>query len=185
VTAYTYYGARQTSAQKPFKECADVKGLKIRVPDAPAYTATWQACGANPTPIAFAEVYLALQNGTVDAQENPLTTIEAKKFFEVQKSIMLTSHIVDGVITMVAPHVWNTLSPAEQKMFTEVMQEAAARASGKIKKREAELMDIFKKKGLNLVEVNRKSFQDTVLKVKPVESLGQSRADYDRIQALK
>ena len=147
VTAYTYYGARQTSAQKPFKECADVKGLKIRVPDAPAYTATWQACGANPTPIAFAEVYLALQNGTVDAQENPLTTIEAKKFFEVQKSIMLTSHIVDGVITMVAPHVWNTLSPAEQKMFTEVMQEAAARASTKIKKREAELMDIFKKKG--------------------------------------
>ena len=185
VTAYTYYGARQTSAQKPFKECADVKGLKIRVPDAPAYTATWQACGANPTPIAFAEVYLALQNGTVDAQENPLTTIEAKKFFEVQKSIMLTSHIVDGVITMVAPHVWNGLSPAEQKMFTEVMQEAAARASGKIKKREAELMDIFKKKGLNLVEVNRKSFQDTVLKVKPVESLGQASADYDRIQALK
>ena len=185
VTAYTYYGARQTSAQKPFKECADVKGLKIRVPDAPAYTATWQACGANPTPIAFAEVYLALQNGTVDAQENPLTTIEAKKFFEVQKFIMLTSHIVDGVITMVAPHVWNTLSPTEQKMFTEVMQEAAARASTKIKKREAELMDIFKKKGLNLVEVNRKSFQDTVLKVKPVESLGQSRADYDRIQALK
>ena len=185
VTAYTYYGARQTSAQKPFKECADVKGLKIRVPDAPAYTATWQACGANPTPIAFAEVYLALQNGTVDAQENPLTTIEAKKFFEVQKFIMLTSHIVDGVITMVAPHVWKTLSPTEQKMFTEVMQEAAARASTKIKKREAELMDIFKKKGLNLVEVNRKSFQDTVLKVKPVESLGQSRADYDRIQALK
>ena len=185
VTAYTYYGARQTSAQKPFKECADVKGLKIRVPDAPAYTATWQACGANPTPIAFAEVYLALQNGTVDAQENPLTTIEAKKFFEVQKSIMLTSHIVDGVITMVAPHVWKTLSPTEPKMFTEVMQDAAARASTNIKKREAELMDIFKKKGLNLVEVNRKSFQDTVLKVKPVESLGQSRADYDRIQALK
>ena len=129
VTAYTYYGARQTSAQKTFKECADVKGLKIRVPDAPAYTATWLACGANPTPIAFAEVYLALQNGTVDAQENPLTTIEAKKFFEVQKSIMLTSHIVDGLITMVAPHVWNGLSAAEQKMFTEVMQEAASRAS--------------------------------------------------------
>ena len=98
---------------------------------------------------------------------------------------MLTSHMVDGVITMVAPHVWKTLTPAEQKMFTEVMQEAAARASAKIKKREAELMDIFKKKGLNVVEVNRKSFQDTVLKVKPVESLGQSRADYDRIQALK
>jgi tripartite ATP-independent transporter DctP family solute receptor len=185
VTAYTYYGARQTTAQKTFKECAEVKGLKIRVPDAPAYTATWQACGANPTPIAFAEVYLALQNGTVDAQENPLTTIEAKKFFEVQKSIMLTSHIVDGLITMVAPHVWNGLSAAEQKMFTEVMQEAAARASVKIKKRESELIDFFKKKGLNVVEVNRKSFQDTVLKNKPLESMNLTRADYDRIQALK
>ena len=62
-----------------------MKGLKIRVPDVPAYRPRPKACGANPTPIAFAEVYLALQNGTVEAQENPLTTIEAKKFYEVQK----------------------------------------------------------------------------------------------------
>ena len=72
-----------------------MKGLKMRVPDVPAYLALPSACGANPTPIAFAEVYLALQNGTVDAQENPLTTIEAKKFYEVQKAIILTGHIVD------------------------------------------------------------------------------------------
>ena len=85
ILAYTYYGARKTTAQKPFTDCAGMKGLKIRVPDVPAYMATPKACGANPTPIAFAEVYLALQNGTVDAQENPLTTIEAKKFYEVHK----------------------------------------------------------------------------------------------------
>ena len=91
-----------------------MKGLKIRVPDVPAYMATPKACGANPTPIAFAEVYLALQNGTVDAQENPLTTIEAKKFYEVQKPIMLTGHIVDGLTTQVAPHVWNKLSDQEK-----------------------------------------------------------------------
>jgi TRAP-type C4-dicarboxylate transport system substrate-binding protein len=130
-------------------------------------------------------VYLALQNGTVDAQENPLTAIEAKKFFEVQKTIMLTSHVVEGLITMVGPHVWNTLSPAEQKMFTEVMQEASARITVNIKKREAELIDIFKKKGLKVVEVDRKSFQTSVLKNKPVESLGFTRTDYDRIQAVK
>ena len=81
ITAYTYYGARHTTSQKVFKDCAGMKGLKIRVPDVPAYTATTRACGANPTPIAFSAVYLALQNGTVEAQENPLTTIEAKKFF--------------------------------------------------------------------------------------------------------
>ena len=84
ILAYTYYGARHTTAQKPFTDCAGMKGMKIRVPDVPAYRATPESCGANPTPIAFAEVYLALQNGTVEAQENPLTTIEAKKFYEVQ-----------------------------------------------------------------------------------------------------
>jgi hypothetical protein len=70
-------------------------------------------------------------------------------------------------------------------MFGEVMQEAAARASAKIKKREAELIDFFKKKGLTVVEVNRKSFQDAVLKNKPVESMNLQRADYDRVQAAK
>ncbi len=185
ITAYTYYGARHTTSQKEFKDCAGMKGLKIRVPDVPAYRATPEACGANPTPIAFAEVYLALQNGTVDAQENPLTTIEAKKFYEVQKHIMLTGHIVDGLTTQIAPHVWNTLSDAEKKMFTEVTQEAAARASAQIKKREAELVDEFRKKGLGVHEIDRKSFVDAVLKAKPVESLGFDKKDYDRIVSIK
>jgi tripartite ATP-independent transporter DctP family solute receptor len=185
ILAYTYYGARHTTAQKAFNDCAGMKGIKIRVPDVPAYRATPEACGANPTPIAFAEVYLALQNGTVEAQENPLTTIEAKKFYEVQKHIMLTGHIVDGLTTQVAPHVWNKLSDAEKKIFSDVALEAAARATGQIKKREAELVDEFKKKGLGVHAVNRQSFVDAVLKTKSVESLGFDKKDYDRIVAIK
>ncbi len=185
VTAYTYYGARHTTAQKAFTNCAGMKGIKIRVPDVPAYRATPEACGANPTPIAFAEVYLALQNGTVEAQENPLTTIEAKKFFEVQKAIMLTGHIVDGVTTQIAPHLWNKLSDAEKKIFTDVTQEAAVRGSSKVKAREAELVDEFKKKGLQVVQVDRKSFQDAVLKNKPLTGMGFTQSDFDKIQAAK
>jgi tripartite ATP-independent transporter DctP family solute receptor len=185
ILAYTYYGARQTTSNRPFTDCAGMKGLKIRVPDVPAYMATPKACGANPTPIAFAEVYLALQNGTVEAQENPLTTIEAKKFYEVQKAIMMTSHIVDGLTTQVAPHVWSKLTPEEKQIFTEVTREAAARATAQIKKREAELADEFKKKGLQIVQVNRQSFVDAVLKNSPVESMGFSRSDYDKIVAIK
>ncbi len=185
ILAYTYYGARQTTSKTEFKDCAGMKGLKIRVPDVPAYRATPEACGANPTPIAFAEVYLALQNGTVDAQENPLTTIEAKKFYEVQKHIMMTGHIVDGLTTQVAPHVWSKLTDAEKKIFSDVALEAAARASAQIKKREAELVDEFKKKGLNIVQVNRQSFVDAVLKAKSVESMGFDKKDYDRIVAVK
>ncbi len=183
--AYTYYGARHTTSNRPFKDCAGMKGLKIRVPDVAAYMATPKSCGANPTPIAFAEVYLALQNGTVEAQENPLTTIEAKKFFEVQKHIMLTGHIVDGLVTQVAPHVWNKLSDDEKKMFTEVAQEAAARASAKIKAREAELSDFFRGRGLTVDQVDRESFRQAVLKNSPLKSMGFTQADYDRIQAVK
>ncbi len=181
----TYYGARQTSSNRPFTDCAGMKGLKIRVPDSPAYMATPQSCGANPAPIAFAEVYLALQNGTVEAQENPLTTIEAKKFYEVQKAIMMTSHIVDGIVTQFAPHVWNKLSDAEKKIFTDVTREAAASATADIKKREAELVDEFKKKGLQIVTVDRKSFSDAVLKNVPLERMGYDKKDYDRIIAIK
>jgi tripartite ATP-independent transporter DctP family solute receptor len=185
ITAYTYYGARQTTSNRPFTDCAAMKGLKIRVPDVPAYMATPKACGANPTPIAFAEVYLALQNGTVEAQENPLTTIEAKKFYEVQKAIMLTSHIVDGLTTQIAPHVWTKLTDDEKKIFTDVTREAADRATAQIKKREAELVDEFKKKGLQVVAVNRQSFVDAVLKNSTPESMGYERKDYDRIVAIK
>jgi tripartite ATP-independent transporter DctP family solute receptor len=185
IAAVSYYGTRHTTSNKPITKCADMQGLKIRVPDVPAYLAMPRACGANTTPIAFAEVYLALQNGTVEAQENPLTTIEAKKFYEVQKAIMLTGHIVDGLTTQVAPHVWNKLTPQEQQIFTEVTREAAARATEQIKKREAELAAEFKKKGLQVVEVDRKSFVDAVLKSTTPESLGFTKSDYDKIVAIK
>jgi tripartite ATP-independent transporter DctP family solute receptor len=185
ILAYTYYGARHTTANRPILDCAAMKGLKIRVPDVPIYRNTPEACGANATPIAFAEVYLALQNGTVEAQENPLPTIEAKKFYEVNKHIMLTGHIVDGLITQVAPHVWNKLTDAEKKIFTDVALEAAARATAQIKKREAELMTEFKTKGVTIHQVNRQSFVDAVLKNKPLEPMGFDKKDYDRIVAIK
>lgn len=185
VVSMTYYGTRQATSNKDFNDCAGMKGIKMRVPDVPAYLALPKACGANPTPIAFAEVYLALQNGTVEAQENPLTTIEAKKFYEVQKFIPLTGHIVDSLATQVAPHVWSKLSDADKKVFTDVMQEAAAGATADIKKREGELVEEFKKKGLGVHAVDKKNFQDAIMKAVPMESMGFSKADWDKIQAVK
>jgi len=85
----------------------------------------------------------------------------------------------------VAPHVWNKLSDAEKKIFSDVALEAAARATAQIKKREGELVDEFKKKGLGVNQVNRQSFVDAVLKAKSVESMGFDRKDYDRIVSIK
>jgi len=136
ITAVSYYGTRHTTSNKPIEKCSDLAGVKMRVPDVPAYLAMPRACGANTTPIAFAEVYLALQNGTVDAQENPLTTIEAKKFFEVQKNIVLTGHIVDHLNTVISKSRWASLSDEDKKIFVEVMQEAATKTTKIIEERE-------------------------------------------------
>ena len=183
--AITYYGARHSTSNKLFKTCDEMKGLKMRVPDVPAYMALPRACGANPTPIAFAEVYLALQNGTVDAQENPLPTIEAKKFYEVQKNIILTGHILDSVATQIAPHVWTKLSDADKKIFTDVMQEAATNATADVKKRENELVNEFTKKGLNVVTVDKDEFRNRIVKAVDMASMGYDKKDWDRIQAIK
>jgi tripartite ATP-independent transporter DctP family solute receptor len=185
IVATTYYGTRHTSSNKPIKACADMKGLKIRVPDVPAYLATPRACGANTAPIAFAEVYLALQNGTVEAQENPLTTIKAKKFFEVQKHIVLTGHIVDHLNTIVAKATWDKWSEDERKIFTEIAQEASVRATKAIQNQEGELVKFFKDQGLTVTEVNKAEFQDAVAKNTTFEQFGYRKADWEKIQAIK
>ncbi len=185
ITATTYYGTRHTTSNKAIKNCTDMKGLKIRVPDVPAYLAYPRACGANTTPIAFAEVYLALQNGTVEAQENPLTTIEAKKFYEVQKHIVLTGHIVDALNTIVAKATWAKFTDDEKKAWTEISQEAAARATAKIKADEQKLVQFFKDKGLTVTEINRDEFLDAVNKSTTFEQFGYRKADWEKIQAVK
>ncbi len=185
ITAVSYYGTRQTTSNKPITKCSDLNGVKMRVPDVPAYLAMPRACGANTTPIAFAEVYLALQNGTVDAQENPLTTIEAKKFFEVQKNIVLTAHIVDHLNTVVSKSRWASLSDEDKQIFRDVMQEAAARTTKIIEEREKALVDEFKKKGVNVAEVDKADFEKTVLEKVKFEDFGYEKADWEAIRAIK
>lgn len=185
IVAVTYYGTRHTSSNKAITSCADMQGLKIRVPDVPAYLAMPQACGANTAPIAFAEVYLALQNGTVEAQENPLTTIEAKKFYEVQKYIVLTGHIVDHLNTVLSKSLWAKLSDEDRQIFTDVAQEAAERASKQIQAREVELVGFFKDKGLEVTEVDTAGFKEAVAKNVTFEKFGYRKEDWDRIQAVK
>ena len=187
VTALTYYGARHvtSSAARPVTKPEDMKGLKIRVPDAPAYLAFPKSLGANATPIAFAEVYLALQNGTVDAQENPLPTIEAKKFFEVQKNISLTGHIIDSLLTVTSGQLWGKLSADEKKVFSDVMQEAAEKTGREIIASEARLTEEFKKKGNNIIAVDKNAFREAVLKATKPTDQGYRQQDYDRITAIK
>jgi tripartite ATP-independent transporter DctP family solute receptor len=184
VTALTYYGARHATSNKLFTNCDQMKGLKMRVPDSPAYTALPRACGANPTPIAFAEVYLALQNGTVDAQENPLPTIDAKKFYEVQKFIVLTGHITDALITIVGAPTWNKLADADKKIFEAVLKEGAAKATAEIIEIEKKMSAEFQKRGKTVTRVDRKPFRDAVVKLHNGPDATWPKDVYDKLQGL-
>jgi len=184
VVAITYYGERHVTSNKAINKPEDMKGLKIRVPDAPLYTMFPRAVGANPTPIAFAEVYLALQNGTVDAQENPLPTIDAKKFYEVQKYIVLTGHITDALLTIIGGPTWNKLSEADRKIFEAVLREAAAKATGEIVDTEKKMAAEFEKRGKTVVRVDRKPFRDATVKLHNGPDATWPKEVYDKLQAL-
>src|SRR5947208_12637263 len=153
VITLTYYGQRMVTANKAISKPEDMKGMKLRVPPAPLFLMFTKSVGANATPIAFAEVYLALQQGTVDGQENPLPTIMAKKFYEVQSHIIMTGHITESLVTVLGSHVWSKLTPDEQKIFPEVLKRSAAKASDQIRAQEQKLADEFRKLGKTVVEV--------------------------------
>jgi len=146
-----------------------------------------KSVGANATPIAFAEVYLALQQGTVDGQENPLPTIMAKKFYEVQTHIMLTAHITESLLTIVGAHVWAKLSDADKKVFDEVLKQAAAKASDQIRAAEQKIADELRKLNKTVVEVDREAFRKAAVALHNDASAGAgwSKAEYDQLQALK
>src|SRR6266704_131630 len=187
VIALTYYGERMVTANKEIKKPEDMKGMKLRVPPAPLYLMLAKSVGANATPIAFAEVYLALQQGTVDGQENPLPTIMAKKFYEVQSHIVLTGHITESLLTIMGSHVWPKLSDADKKVFEEVLTQAADKATKQIRDSEQKLADELRKLGKTVVQVDREAFRKAAVPLHndPSAGAGWSQAEYDALQALK
>ena len=181
-----YYGVRHTTANKAIVKPADMKGLKLRVPDAPLYVMYPKIFGANATPIAFAEVYLALQNKTVDAQENPLPTILAKKFYEVQTHINLTGHITEMLLAIVGGHVWTALSAADKKIFEAVFREAAAKSNAEIVKSEQQLVtDFATKYGKTVIKSDREAFKKIAAPFLVGSEVPWDKALYNKVQAIK
>ena len=186
VVTLTYYGERQTTSNKEILKPEDMAGLKIRVPDAPLYKMFPEAVGANPTPIAFAEVYLALQTGTVDAQENPLPTIQAKKFYEVQKYIALTGHITDALLTIVSGQTWDCDVRTRTRRSSppcSVRRPRSARQD--IIKKQDELAAWFEQQGVTVNKVDRGPFREAVVKLHNGPAATWDQATYDKLQAIR
>ena len=159
VIGFWSYGTRHlTNNIRPVHKVDDVKGLKIRVPNVPASVEYWRAAGASPTPMAFAEVYMALQTGVVDGQENPLPTTYFSKFYEVQKYLALTAHMIDVYFPIIRDKLWKSLSKQDQTTFLEAMEEGRKINDSLTEKQETELLDKIKERGVVITQVDRATF---------------------------
>lgn len=185
VVAMTYYGGRHATANKPILVPEDMEGLKIRVPNAPLYMMFPIATGANPAPIAFAEVYLALQQGTVDGQENPLPTIQAKKFYEVQSDISLTGHITDALLTIIGGPTWDSMDEADRDLLIAELKDASDCATEQIIELEEELVTWFADQGTTVHEVDRGPFIEVVREMHNGDMATWDQETYDALQAIE
>ena len=140
----------------------DLEGVKLRMPGSEAWQFLGAALGANPTPMAFTEVYTGLQTGAIDGQDNPLPTNRDSKFYEVTKQIVLTSHLVDLNYLAISKAVWDGLTPEQQQAVQEAADAAADSARVKQLALEDELADFFRAQGLKVYEPNVQAFRERV-----------------------
>ncbi|MFY8115513.1 MAG: sialic acid TRAP transporter substrate-binding protein SiaP [Rhabdaerophilum sp.] len=159
-----YLGRRQVNLRidKEIKTPADLAGVKLRMPGTEAWLFLGTALGANPLPLAFTEIYTALQTGAIDGQDNPLPTVRDSKFFEVTKQIVLTSHLVDQNYIAFSKKVWDRLTPQQQAVVQKAADEAAESARKKQLALEVELEGFFKEKGLKVYTPDVESFRKKV-----------------------
>ena len=185
----TFFGTRQVGlkVKKKINTPADMAGIKLRMPPGDAWQLLGRSLGANPTPVAFAETYTALQTGTVDGQDNPLPNVQAMKFHEVMSQIVLTSHLIGYDLLTMNAKTWSSMSPARQKAFQAAVDKALAWSTAEHLKREAELAEGFRKAGLALYTPDLKVFREHAQKVYLAsdEAKDWPKGMLEKINALK
>jgi tripartite ATP-independent transporter DctP family solute receptor len=160
----TYFGIRQVGLRgdKQISTPADMAGIKLRMPGGDAWQFLGSALGANPTPMAYAEVYTGLQTGAIDGQDNPLPNVENMKFYEVMDQIVLTSHLVGYDLLVVSKTAWDAMSPEQQTAFQAAATAAIDMSQQAHLDREAALVEQFKGLGLNIYEPDVAAFRSHV-----------------------
>ncbi len=141
----TYFGARHVGLKpsKKINKPEDLAGIKLRMPGGDAWQFLGQSLGANPTPMAYAEVYTGLQTGAIDGQDNPLPNVQNMKFYEVMSQIALTSHLVGFDLLAVSNKVWDAMSPEKQAAFQAAAEKAIEWSTQEHLKQEAQLFFFF------------------------------------------
>lgn len=162
-----YLGTRHFTTNKPFKTPAELARLKIRVPNNPIYIENLRCMGGNPVPMGIGEVYLALKTGVVDGQENPFTNINAFKFYEVAKYLVLSAHQVGPIIPIIHERTWQALGAEGQRILIQAFAEGGKVSNSLVLKDEAELLSKFKAAGMEVVTPDIDAFRASARRCLP------------------
>lgn len=182
-----YYGTRHvTTSTKAVNTLADMKGLKLRVPENDVFKAMAESWGARPTPMNFNELYLALKQGVVDGQENPLPTIKSGKFHEVQKYLVLSGHIMTPRLVVVNDAAWQKIAAADRKAVEDVLKAQMAWADSQIIAQEKTLVDEFKAAGVTVLQPDVAEWRKaTLAAVPPKFEAKWGKGTYESIANMK
>ncbi len=174
--ATLYLGTRQLNLREArnVRTPEDLKGLKLRMPASREWLLLGEALGATAMPLAFGEVYLALKTGTIDAQDNPLPTVRAAKFHEVTRQIVLTSHLVDGLVIAVSSKAWQALDERGRAQLRAAARAAVAFNNENRLKEEAELVAFFRQQGLQITTPDLDSFRRAVRQAYAASDIGRA-----------
>jgi tripartite ATP-independent transporter DctP family solute receptor len=164
ILSTAYLGTRQVNLREArnVRTPADLKGIKLRMPGSKEWLFLGETLGATATPLAFGEVYMGLKTGTIDGQDNPLPTVKAAKFYEVTKHIVLTSHLVDGLFIAISNKALAAMNAAQRQKVLAAAQAAAAYNNENRAKEEAQLVEFFKKEGLQVTTPDLDAVHNTV-----------------------
>lgn len=158
--AFFHRGPRYlTTTNRIVKTPDDLRGLKLRVPELPVYIKSWKIFGANPTPLAYSDMFMALKQGVVDGQENPLEVICTAHLYETQKYVMKTEHLISCYIASVGDHFFEKFDASEQEMLKSAIAEAARYQNDLVKQYEEEYMKILTDAGIEFVDVDKEAFE--------------------------
>jgi TRAP-type transport system periplasmic protein len=183
-----YFGSRHVNLKpdRTIKTPADLAGIKLRMPPGEFWQFLGESLGTNPTPVAYAELYTALQTGAVDGQDNPLVASRLMKFYEVTSQFVLTSHVVAYDVMSVSSKTWNAMSPALQAKFRAAAEKAIDAVTAKFNAQEQEVIEFFKKEGKKVYEPDLAAFRAFAQK-RYLEKYGRDwpRGALERISAVK
>lgn len=177
-------GARNLTSNKPVTTPADLKGMTLRVPNVPIFVSTWSALGAKPTPMAFSEVFTALQQGTVHGQENPLSLIQSASFFEVQKYVNKTEHVRSWIYVLIGKRQLDKLPQDLQTILLDSAKEMHTYEHKLAVEAEAKLIDELKAEGMQFHEVDQEKFRELAIPAVKKSLKGDVLELFEQIQKL-